>query len=115
MKGNGLTRFIKPIIVAFLVLSLPGGADTVANISQDMCSVPDGLPTVLASSELYMTNYFKTAHCAPRCVATADALGPLRAFCVDYAGCANMIFSGAYQCTVDPDYVDQFECTVSKK
>jgi hypothetical protein len=109
--GLSVRKLIMPLIVALLALS--GKAAEAANVTNPTCPAMDMVPTQQATPLRMATVYFDGENCAPRCIAQADWLGPLQAFCADSVGCENMFLSGAEACDVDPVYVAEYNCSIT--
>ncbi|MFC1870716.1 hypothetical protein ACFLXW_00440 [Candidatus Dependentiae bacterium] len=111
LQDFSIRKLIMPLIVALLALS--GKATEAANITNPTCPALDMVPTRHATPLRMATVYFDGANCAPRCIAQADWLGPLQAFCADSVGCEDMFLSGAEACDVDPVYVAEYNCSIT--
>ena len=99
------------------------GAQQALNSSNAQCPLPvESAPEFSSPTDFLKDSppffqavtYFDGENCAVRCVGEADWLGPLDMVCYDAVGCSGMYMQGAQECRVNPEYVAEFKCNITK-
>lgn len=109
--GRLIRHLIKPLTL--IALAFSGQAAEAANSTNLTCPAHAIVPVRQATPLQMATVYFDGKNCAPRCIAQADWLGPLEAFCADMVGCEDMYLQGALDCEVDPERVAEYNCSIT--